>query len=106
MSDANTDRPAERRWDSPLAVAAYFAAAKLLIHLLTAGGYGYFRDELYYIACGEHLDWGYVDHAPMVAWAARLARTIFGDSLLALRLLPAVAGAAKIFLTGLIAREF
>ena len=102
---ANTERPSERRWGSPLAVAACLAAAKLLTHVLTAGGYGYFRDELYYIACGEHLDWGYVDHAPMVAWAARLARALFGDSLVALRLLPAVAGALKVFLTGLIARE-
>ena len=34
------------------------AAVKLVFHLLTAGGYGIFRDELYYLACGEHLQWG------------------------------------------------
>jgi 4-amino-4-deoxy-L-arabinose transferase-like glycosyltransferase len=89
-----------------VAVAIYFALAKLLIHLLTGGGYGYFRDELYYLACAEHLDWGYVDHAPLVAWAARFSRAVFGDSLFALRLLPAVAGALKVLLTGLLAREF
>lgn len=93
------------RWDDALVVAACFALVKLLVHLLTANGYGYFRDELYFIACGEHLDWGYVDHAPMVGWAARLSRTLFGESLLGLRLLPAVAGALKVLLTGLLARE-
>jgi dolichyl-phosphate-mannose-protein mannosyltransferase len=93
------------RWSSPLAFAVYLALVKLFLHLLTANRYGYFRDELYYIACGEHLAWGYVDHAPMVAWLVKLSRTLFGDSLFALRLFPAVAGALKVFLTGLIARE-
>jgi hypothetical protein len=111
MSEANTrtastERPIESRWTSALAIAVYIALLKLLIHLLTASRYGYFRDELYYIACGEHLDWGYVDHAPLVAWAVKLSRTLFGDSLFALRLFPAVAGALKVLLTGLIAREF
>jgi len=93
------------KWTSPLACAVYIALVKLVIHLLTNNRYGYFRDELYYIACGEHLAWGYVDHAPMVAWLVKLSRTLFGDSLFALRLFPAVAGAAKVLLTGLIARE-
>lgn len=97
---------AESRWTSPLAIALYFALLKLLVHLLTGNQYGYFRDELYYMACGDHLDWGYVDHAPMVAWLIRLSRTLFGDSLFTLRLFPAIAGAFTVFLTGLLAREF
>ncbi|MGH9676435.1 MAG: hypothetical protein ACRD36_04975, partial [Candidatus Acidiferrum sp.] len=40
------------------------AACATLIHFLFNGGYGYFRDELYYAACGEHLAWGFFDHAP------------------------------------------
>lgn len=48
------------------------SAAKLLIHLLLAGRYGYFREELYYLDCGRHLDWGSVDHAPMIGLVARL----------------------------------
>jgi hypothetical protein len=96
---------AESRWAGPLALTLYFSLTKLIIHFLTNNQYGYFRDELYYIACGEHLDWGYVDHAPMVAWLIKLSRTLFGDSLFALRLFPAVAGALTVLLTGLIARE-
>ncbi len=92
-------------WANPLSVAVSLALVKLLLHLLSADAYGFFRDELYYIACGEHLDWGYVDHAPMVAWLVKLSRVLFGDSLFALRLFPALAGALKVLLTGLMARE-
>ena len=88
-----------------VALALYLSALKLVLHFLTNGGYGYFRDELYYLACGEHLDWGYVDQAPLIAVVAWFERAAFGDSLFALRLLPALAGAATVFLTGLTARE-
>lgn len=77
----------------------------MAVHLAANGSYGYFRDELYYLACGDHLDWGYVDHAPLIALVARLTRTLLGDSLHAIRLLPALATGLKILLTGLIARE-
>jgi len=90
---------------SSLAVAFYFAGAILLAHLLTKGRYGYFRDELYFLACGEHLAWGYVDCAPSIALVAWLSRALFGDSLHAIRFFPAVASAATVLLTGLIARE-
>ncbi len=52
-------------------------------------GYSYFRDEFYYIVCGRHLAWGYVDHGPLVALQARLAETLFGTSILGIRLLSA-----------------
>ena len=77
-----------------------FAAAKFLLHLLTARGYGHFRDELYYLACADHLDWGYVDHPPLSIVLLWISRRLFGDSLHALRLLPALAGAATVYLTG------
>lgn len=80
---------------------------KLALHLVanTLGNYGYFRDELYYIACSQHLDWGYVDHPPLSILLLRLSRLFLGDSLFALRLLPALAGAALIWLTALLTRE-
>ena len=77
---------------------------KLLLHLFTNGKYGYFRDELYYLICGRHLAWGYVDQAPLIALIARI-ELLFGSSLHVIRFLPAVAGAALIALTILIVHE-
>ncbi len=82
-----------------------FSLAALSIHLLTNSRYGYFRDELYFIACSRHLDAGYVDMAPLSAWLLRLQGTLFGNSLFALRLFPAVAGTLTVALTGTLARE-
>jgi hypothetical protein len=87
------------------AIVACIAAAKLCLHLFTASRYGPFRDELYYVACSEHLGAGYVDHPPLIAFVTWVARHAFGDSLLALRLLPAVAGAGLVWVTGALARE-
>ena len=87
------------------ALLAYLALAKLLLHLLTNGNYGYFRDEFYYIAAGERLDLGYVDFPPFVAIAADISRFVLGDSPVALRFFPALAGALVVVLAGLMARE-
>ena len=93
---------------SALRLALAFALVKVTVQI--AGnlwqahlGWGYFRDEFYYLACGRHLAWGFVDHGPLVALQARLAETLFGHSLVGLRLPAALAGAARIFLTGLLA---
>jgi Dolichyl-phosphate-mannose-protein mannosyltransferase len=88
-----------------MAIAWVLAAVAVLVQMLTDGRYGYFRDELYYIATSNHLAFGYVDFAPLAAWVLRVNRALFGESLHALRLLPALAGGAQIVLTGLIARE-
>jgi hypothetical protein len=81
------------------------AAAKLMLHLYAGQRYGYFIDELYYLACARHLDWGYVDQPPLVAVIARIALTLLGDSLLAVRLPSALAGAGTVVITGMLARE-
>jgi 4-amino-4-deoxy-L-arabinose transferase-like glycosyltransferase len=52
----------------------------LAVHMVYAGRYGIFRDEMYYVACGKHLAFGYVDHPPLVAILARIATFAFGDS--------------------------
>jgi hypothetical protein len=80
------------------------AAAKLALHLALANRYGYFRDELYFLDCGRHLDWGYVDHAPLIGLVSRLA-LLMGGSLPALRAIPAVAGAVLVALAVLIAHR-
>jgi hypothetical protein len=101
-------RPADLTLLAALRLAAVFAAVKLLLQFaLTLWtlhlGYGYFRDEFYYLACGHHLAWGFVDHGPMVAVQARVGELLFGDSVFGIRVLSAVAGAATVFLTGLLA---
>src|SRR5262250_1744559 len=94
-----------RNYSTESVLIAVFSVIALLVHLLTNGRYGYFRDELYYIACARHLDLGYVDQPPLSILLLRLSQLLLGDSLFALRLLPALAGAAIIALTGIIARE-
>ena len=81
------------------------AAATIVLHLACINEYGAFRDELYYLACGEHLDWGYVDQPPLVALIAWFTRALFGDSLLAIRIFPVLANAGIVLLTAAIARR-
>ncbi len=85
----------------------WISIAYLLAHFLTTltGAYGYFRDELYYIACSKHLAWGYIDQPPLSIFILAINRFLFGDSLFALRLLPALCGATFIFVVGLITQE-
>ncbi len=95
-----------RRWaGTGLAAVLAIAAAKLLLHLATASRYGYFGDELYFMACGEHLDWGYVDQPPLIGVVAWLVRHTLGTSLLAMRTPSALSGMGLVVLTGLLARE-
>jgi len=69
------------------------------------GRYSYFRDELYYLACSNHLAFGYVDFAPLIAWLARASAILFGTSLHAIRLIPTLANGFEVVLAGYIARE-
>ncbi len=80
-------------------------AVKFLVHLYAGRHYGYFVDELYFLACSRHLDWGYADQPPLIAVITWITRLLLGDSLPAIRFFPAVAGAAEVALTALIARE-
>src|SRR5215467_2764813 len=100
-----TNSVANRTRFAESAIIVSFTAVALLAHLLTNGRYGYFRDELYYIACARHLDFGYVDQPPLSILLLRFSEICLGDSLFAIRLLPALAGAATVALTGLIALE-
>lgn len=86
-------------------VPALLAGLNLGLALAAINRFGWFRDELYYIACSDHLAAGYVDHPPLSILILKLARTIFGDSLFAVRLLPALGSAAFVLLAAVIARE-
>jgi hypothetical protein len=98
----DTTMDKEKSTRTSLIVLATFTLAKLLIHLLTNAfaSYGIFRDEFYYLACASHIDLGYVDQPPLSIYILAINRFLFGDSLFALRLLPAIAGALTVFVTG------
>ena len=81
------------------------AVAKLLFHIYFNNRYGYFRDEFDYISCGEHLSWGYVDQPPLIPFLTHLSRALLGDSLRAIRFLPALASSLLVVQAALIARE-
>jgi hypothetical protein len=98
-------KQAEAASPHAMAMAWFLAAIAVLLQMLTNGRYGYFRDELYFIATSKHLAFGYVDFAPLAALILRVSRILFGDSLHAIRLLPALAYGLEVLLTGLIARE-
>jgi len=82
---------------------ATFAALTLGIHVACWGRYGLFRDELYFLVCGQRLAWGYVDQPPGIALVARLAQAMFGIWVPGLRLFPWLASAGTVYLTGRLA---
>jgi hypothetical protein len=85
------------------AVAIILAVLMAAVLFISAWNYGPFGDEFYYIDCGRHLDAGYVDHPPLVALTAHTVRTLFGTSYIALRAVSALAAAAAVLLTALMA---
>jgi Dolichyl-phosphate-mannose-protein mannosyltransferase len=72
------------------------AIATFVLHLLGEPHYGFFRDELYFIVCGRHPAWGYVDQPPLVPLLAA-ASQYFGHSLVALRTISSFFAAASVF---------
>ncbi len=91
-------------WWSNTALLVYLALAKVVLHFATNGNYGFFRDELYYIACSDHLAWGYVDHPPLSIGVLAATRALLGDSIFAIRLPVVLVGALCVVLSGLLAR--
>ncbi|QFU91549.1 glycosyltransferase family 39 protein [Amycolatopsis sp. YIM 10] len=91
----------------PFAKGPVFAAASAVaaVLLLVNGRYGYFGDELYFLAAGRHLDWGYADQPPALPLLAHLMDLLAPGSVWALRLPAVLATAAAVVFTGLIARE-
>jgi len=103
-TSAQTVRPGTASAATP-AVIWLLAGGVLVLHVAFAQRYGFFRDELYYLACSEHLDWGYVDQPPLIGVLTWFARHAFGSGLLGLRLLPALATGTTVWMTAKITRE-
>jgi hypothetical protein len=90
---------------SATAILSALALIKLVVQLAGIRNYGFFRDELYFLSCAQHLAWGYVDQPPFMVAVAWFARHLFGDSIVGLRIFPVLMGMAVVFFTGLLARE-
>ncbi len=80
------------------------ALVVLVVHLIGNPHYGFFRDELYFIICGFHPAWGYVDQPPVTPLLAA-ASQLFGHSLFLLRAIPAIFAAAGAYVTCLLVIE-
>ena len=105
MQKARSIMQSVRTWISGYRLPLLFALLKLVIHLATATNYGLQRDAYLYLAQSRHLDWGYFSTPPLLAFLTRFHTLIWGDSLLAIRLLPAMIGALSIFLVGSLIRQ-
>ncbi|MGA8868233.1 MAG: glycosyltransferase family 39 protein [Candidatus Sulfotelmatobacter sp.] len=91
---------------SGLALIWLIALANFLFHLYFNNRYGYFRDEFDYMSCGNHLAWGYVDQPPLIPFLIHICRAVLGDSLRAIRFIPALASSLLIVQTAVLTREF
>ncbi|MBV8531951.1 MAG: glycosyltransferase family 39 protein, partial [Candidatus Eremiobacteraeota bacterium] len=80
------------------------ALVTLVVHLIANPHYGFFRDELYFIICGRHPAWGYVDQPPLTPLLAAGSQ-LFGHSLFLLRAVPAIFAAGGAYVTCLLAFE-
>ncbi|OLE57570.1 MAG: hypothetical protein AUG13_03330 [Chloroflexi bacterium 13_1_20CM_2_59_7] len=90
--------------DGMLIVVA-IALAKLVLHCVFNNRYGYFRDEFDYMACGDHLAWGYVDQPPLLPFLVKIGRLALGDSLRSIRFFPALASSVAVIQAAVLARE-
>jgi hypothetical protein len=92
-----------QRTSRPVIWIGGFVLAKLALQLVALEPYGWFRHELYSVACANHLALGtsIILHSPSLC--SPLWRAVVGDSLFAMRLIPMFAGAARVGVTGRIA---
>src|SRR5271169_4938571 len=100
-------RSKEQTWlANGMLIVVAIALAKFVFHCYFNNRYDYFRDEFDYMACGNHLAWGYVDQPPLIPFLIHICRAILGDSLRSIRFIPAVASSLLLVQTALLAREF
>ena len=101
MTAAETRAAFSSFWTRPSVV---LGLVTVLIHLVFNAGYGIFRDEVYFIVCGQRLAWGYVDQPPLIPLLAAWSHALFGDNLIGFRIVPMLAMAATVAMTAEFAR--
>src|SRR5882724_11184889 len=102
---AAPDRERQSFFAHGMWIVLAIALAKLLFHCYFNNRYGYFRDEFDYMACGDHLAWGYVDQPPLIPFLIHVCRALLGDSLRSVRFIPALASSLLVVQTAVLARE-
>ncbi len=95
---------AAARPGAPRLNIALIAAAAFGVEMAVSARYGYVRDELYFLAGGKHLAFGYVDQPPLTPLLARISALAAGDTLVGLRVLPALGLAALVVMTAAMSR--
>jgi hypothetical protein len=101
MANSGPSTPEPIHWRE----ISLLATLTLLVHLSCINGYGYFRDELYYLACASRLDWGYVDHPPLSVAVLKLFTSILGPDIWAVRTPAILAGIGSVFLYAMVTAE-
>src|SRR6202050_4733991 len=95
--------PSTKRGD--LLVLGIIAIRVALVHMLTNGRYGFHRDELQVLDDARHMDWGFVAYPPVTPFIERIGLTMFGISLVGLRMFSVLAQAIALVVTALMARQ-
>lgn len=104
-TEALTAAPAEVRPRTATGALVAIASVIAVAHLLTNSRYGFHRDELQFLMNARHLDWGYVAYPPLDPFLERIALSLFGLSLVGLRLFSVIAQWIAVFVSGLMARD-
>lgn len=107
MLDTSTEAAADTSLSpvrTPRVGIALVALGAFAVEMAVSGRYGYLRDELYFLALGHHLSFGYVDQPPFVPLIARLSAWATGNTLVGLRILPALTLSAMVMATAAMSR--
>jgi 4-amino-4-deoxy-L-arabinose transferase-like glycosyltransferase len=86
----------------PVLIIAIFNVA---LHLSVLNNLEYHRDEMLYFSLGQHPDFGYNSVPPMIGWLAWILQNVFGFSLFAVRIIPALMSGVLIILTARMTKE-